>query len=124
MRVIVRLVVGIFTLILLVAFAIYAYLTWNRTIDTAIPTEFEYCGKSIWGRDPEYLRIKDWLIQNREGWTTNWHTYYAGEGYYYPSYQIYVFDDFIAVSYKTDWGFPQYTKSIKHELEVNCGKGS
>ncbi|MGX5200357.1 hypothetical protein [Aliikangiella sp. IMCC44632] len=111
-------IVGVFILLAVVGLA---YLFRPQSIDTAmIPNEFNYCGKVIWGKDKEYLNIVKWIEDNRDGWTQNWHTHYAGQGYHYPAFQVTIFPDFVAISYKTDWGYPQYTKSFTHDLVINC----
>ena len=119
MKIALKLLVWLLSLFLVSVVALTAYLSRPQTISVSIPPEFTYCGKQIWGGDPEYLKIKKWLEKNSSGWRWNWHTPYGGEGYYGGSYNIAVFPEFVAVSYKTDWGFPQYTKSFDHGLVVN-----
>lgn len=96
------------------------YISRPQTIDISIPPEFKYCSKTIWGSNPEYLKIKEWLAHNKDGWRLNLRTHHSGKGYHGGSYNILVFDNFVAISYKTDLGFPQFTKHFKHGLEVNC----
>lgn len=124
MKIALNLLVWVLSLFLVLVIVLIAYLLRPQTISVSIPPEFTYCGKQIWGSDPEYLKIKEWLEINSSGWRWNWHTPYGGEGYYGGSYNIAVFEEFVAVSYKTDWGFPQYTKSFDHGLVVNCESGS
>lgn len=115
-----KLIVRLLSLFAVTAIVLIAYLLRPQTISVSIPPEFTYCDKQIFGGDSEYLEIKKWLEENSSGWRWNWHTPYAGEGYYGGSYNIAVFSEFVAVSYKTDWGFPQYIKSFDHGLVVNC----
>jgi hypothetical protein len=120
-----KILLAILAVIILLVLAAIAYLQRPLSIDTGlIPNEFEYCGKSIWGSDPEYLEIVEWLKKNKDGWQLNLHTHYAGKGYYYPAFQVTIFKEFVAVSYKTDLGYPQYTKSFNHELRLSCENGS
>lgn len=59
--------------ILLIVIVMAAYLYWSReqhiNFSTKLPTEFNYCSKTINASDQEYIDLKNWLEWNQYGWT-------------------------------------------------------
>ena len=125
MKIALKLIVSLIIIIALLALGIGAYISRPQTIDVEmIPSEFIYCGEKIGGSNKEYLKIAEWIHSNKDGWLQNWHTQYAGWGYAHPTFRVTVFSGFVAISYKTDWGYSQYTKSFSHRLEQSCEPNS
>jgi len=111
--------------LVIVGVGIYLYIFRSQEIDlTYIPKEFTYCGKQIWGKDKEYKEIITWLKQNKVGWKFSYVTYVPRQVYHYPSFVVNVLEGAVVVSYKTDYGYPQYIKTINHDLKLTCVKSS
>ena len=85
-----------------------------------ILNEFTYCGEKIWDKDKEYNEIVSWLHQNRHGWVRTFLSYEPKQVYQNPVFNIALLDDAVLVSYETDYGYPQYIKTIKHGLNMEC----
>ena len=98
----------------------YLYIFKWQTIDTLTPPEFTYCGSQIWGSNPKYVEITQWLKNNKDDWDRSYASYVPGVEYRTGSYQINVLSNTVVVSYKTDYGFPQFVKQINHGLEISC----
>lgn len=114
-------------LILSLVFLIGAYVYYTRSQDVNVelmPPEFKFCERTITRDDPKYVEIKNWLIENKSGWTIDWNTPIAGLLYSYPSYSIVVFPTGVHVGYKTDNGYTRLIRSIKHDLETSCESAS
>jgi hypothetical protein len=125
MKKILKIFLLISLLLLIISISVVAYMLRPQEIDVGlIPNEFRYCGQQIWGGNEDYQRIVKWLQENRHGWSPNWHTHYAGDGYIHPAFRVVIFDEFVAVSYKTDSSYPQFTKKFKHGLVVSCESNS
>lgn len=85
-----------------------------------MPPKFRLCEKTITPNDISYVEIKNWLIENKNGWSTDWNTPIAGLLYSYPSYSIVVFPTGVHVSYKTDSGYKRLIKFTEHKLRTSC----
>ncbi len=85
-----------------------------------IPNEFNYCGSKIYGNNPQYQEISDWLKRNKDEWKKSYASFVPGNEYHSQSFNISVHPDFVVVWYKTDEGYPQFVKSIKSELPLSC----
>jgi hypothetical protein len=64
------------------------------------------------GNDSEYKEIKSWLATNQDDWFLSFASYVPRQIYRYPTFVVNVLQGGVAVSYKTDDGYPQYYKSI------------
>lgn len=125
MKIIAKIIVGLLLIVLIAAISGYAYFVRDQKIEVGfIPAEFKYCGKVITGADPEYKEISNWLQANSTGWARDWNTQIAGVVYYYPAFSVVVFNGGVSVSYKTDYGFPRFIKSVNHSLNTTCAKNS
>ena len=103
----------------------FLYMFRQQAIDVQfIPNEFAYCGDQIWGNDQEYREIVDWLKNNKDGWARSVVTYVPKQVYDSPAFKVNVMDSGVVVSYKTDFGYPQFVKSINHGLRKNCAENS
>ncbi len=121
MRIILKIIYALVILAILVTASGYLYFVRDQKIEVRfIPREFKYCDRVITGNDPEYQEITHWLRSNSYGWTRDWNTQITGLVYSYPAYSIVVFEGGISVSYKTDYGFPRFIKSVNHNLSVAC----
>ena len=89
-----------------------------------IPNEFSFCGRVISGNDSEYKVIKSWLTTNQNGWILSFASYVPRQIYRHPAFVVNVMQGGVVVSYKTDYGYPQYYKSINHSLELSCESSS
>ena len=99
----------------------YVYYSQFQKVDVALmPPEFMFCGSTITKHDVEYVEIKNWLIENKDGWSIDWNTPIAGLLYSYPSYSIVVFSTGVHVRYKTDNGYTRLIKSKDHKLKTSC----
>lgn len=118
--------IGIILLLLaFLAVGILLYVFREQGIDISyIPNEFEYCGKDVFGSDKDYQEIVSWLKQNKEGWVLSYASYVPNYIYHNPAFRVNVQKGMVVVSYKTDYGYPQYVKSIKHGLRLNCENNS
>ena len=119
-------IIGVITTIL-VLIGVGAYLYIFRQQEIAIrliPNEFEYCGKKVWGNDKNYQEIVTWLKQNREGWVLSYVTYVPKQVYRHPAFTVSVMEGGVVVSYKTDYGYPQYAKTINHGINLECTSNS
>jgi len=111
--------------LLFIGVAIYCYTFRQQEIDVHfVPNEFTYCGKQIWGKDKEYQEIISWLNNNRNGWVLSFVSYVPKQIYRHPAFVVNVLDGGVVVSYKTDYGYPQYVKTIDHGLNLHCDKNS
>ena len=111
----------ILTTVLLIAAAFLVYLLRGQEIDIGlISNEFTYCGRQINSGKPEYVKITNWLKHNRNGWTTSYASYVPGNEYLSPAFNVSVHSDFVLVWYKTDEGYTQFIKYVKHELPLTC----
>jgi len=119
-------IIGYFVLcIIVLATAAYLYVFRQQEIEIRlIPNEFTYCGEQIWGKDKEYQEIASWLKNNKNGWVLSFVSYVPQQVYRHPAFVVNVLDGGVVVSYKTDYGYPQYVKTIDHGLNMNCGKNS
>lgn len=125
MKIIAKIIVGLLFIALIAAISGYLYFVHDQKIEVGfIPDEFKYCGQVITGSDPEYQEISSWLQSNSTGWNRYWNTQIAGVVYYYPAFSVVVFDGGVSVSYKTDYGFPRFIKSVRHSLNTACLKNS
>lgn len=89
-----------------------------------IPSEFEYCGKKVWGNDKHYQEIVTWLKKNKDGWVLSYVTYVPKQVYKHPAFNVNVLEGGVVVSYKTDYGYPQYVKTISHGINLECTSNS
>ncbi len=111
--------------VILIIAACYFYFFKNLKIENRfIPIEFEYCGAVINSDDMDYLNIVRWLKGNNRGWDTDWNTPIQGNIYRNPAFSVVLFDGGVAVSYKTDNGYPRYIKSVEHGFKLECIHGS
>ena len=113
---------GIVVLSLLIIVAgTYLYIFREQQIDVGlIPNEFSYCGKQIYGNDPNYKEIVAWLNENKDGWVASFVTYAPKQVYRTGAFQVNVLEGAVIVSYKTDYGYPQFIKVVDHKLSKEC----
>lgn len=114
-------------LLLLIVIAISAYFYIFRQQELAvrfIPNEFEYCGKTISVGDKSYEEIVRWLKKNKNGWVLSYVTYVPRMVYRHPAFIVNVLEDGVVVSYKTDYGYPQYARTVAHSLNTQCAPNS
>ena len=112
-------------IVILVIVAGYLYVFRDQNIDVHyIPREFRYCDRVISENDPEYEEISNWLHSNIHGWALDWNTPVAGLVYSYPAFSVVVFRGGVSVSYKTDYGFSRFIKSVDHNLAIECASSS
>ena len=103
----------------------YLYIFRQQQIDVGlIPNEFSYCGRQIYGADPDYKEIVSWLKANKDGWVTSYASFAPLHTYQANAFKVYVFPEAVVVSYKNDYGYPQFIKSGKHQLAVQCPASS
>lgn len=119
-------IIGVLILAVVLIFAaIFLYVFRPQSIDVGLlPQEFQYCDKPIWGADGKYVEIRSWIKSNNEGWRLSYASYNPKLSYSYPSYKIGLLESGVVVSYKTDYGYPQFYKSINHGLSMVCTNGS
>jgi hypothetical protein len=119
-------IVGIlFLLVAIIFVSAYFYVFREQEIAVRfIPNEFEYCGSKIWGNDEEYKKIVSWLKQNKDGWVLSYVTFVPNMVYRHPAFVVNVIEGGVVVSYKTDYGYPQYVKTIEHGLSTKCARNS
>ena len=99
----------------------YVYFTQTQEVNVDLmPPELKLCGQTYTPSDNEYLEIRNWLIENKSGWSIDWNTPIDGLLYSYPSYSIVVFPTGVHVRYKTDNGYTRLIKSIAHDLNTTC----
>jgi hypothetical protein len=117
----VKLVKSLLVFGLLSLIGAYVYFTRAQEVNVKLmPLEFRLCGKIYTSNHSEYVEIRDWLNENKSGWSIDWNTPIAGLVYSYPSYSIVVFPTGVHVGYKTDNGYTRLIKSIKHNLKTSC----
>jgi len=111
----------ILTTLVIIAIAIYLYFFRAQPIDTGlIPSEFTYCGNQIFGSNEHYQEIVQWLQNNKEDWTLSFVTYAPSHKYYHGAFWVNVHSKAVIVSYKTDYGYPQFVKDGVHDLPTTC----
>ena len=104
-----------------IAACLYFYIFREREIDVGlIPKEFSYCGMQIYGNEKEYQEIVSWLKNNKEGWVLTYVSYVPKQVYRNPAFVVNVMSGGVVVSYKTDYGYPQYVKTTEHDLSLSC----
>jgi len=89
-----------------------------------IPEQFEFCDKNISKGNSDYDEIVRILTHHTGGWTASYTSYAPIRVYYAPAFQVNVIGKQVIVSYKTDAGYPQFIKLIKHNWPKNCTKSS
>jgi|TARA_R110001592_G_scaffold339091_1_gene626596 hypothetical protein len=89
-----------------------------------IPPQFEFCDKLISKGDAEYDALVLLLNNNKSGWVSSFVSYAPSQVYYSPAFSVNILNSNVVVSYKTDNGFPQLVKKIKHDLGSVCAKYS
>ena len=105
----------------LLAVAFLGYHFREQEIDVGlIPNKFSYCAHEIYGSNIHYQEITNWLKKNKAGWNISYASYVAGIEYRSPAFNISVHPNFVVVWYKTDEGYPQFVRSIKHQLPMEC----
>jgi hypothetical protein len=115
----------LFSIIILVCVILYLYIFRQQAIAVNyIPNEFEHCGNKIGGQNKEYLEIVKWLENNKEGWVASFVTYAPNNLYTHPAFSVNVLKGSVIVSYKTEYGYPQLVKTIKHNINSECAKDS
>ena len=115
----------IFLCLILIVVSIYFYVFRNQEIDVSfIPNEFNYCGRQIYGKDTDYQEIVAWLRQNKDDWVLSYVSYVPTQVYRHPAFVVNVLKGGVVVSYKTDWGYPQYAKTVEHGLKLVCASNS
>jgi len=119
-------IIGVIVVLLICVLAsTYLYVFRSQKIDIGlIPNEFEYCGRTVWGSDKEYQEIVKWLKHNKKDWVTSFVSYVPNQVYRHPAFRVNVFKGGVVVSYKTDYGYPQYTKTIDHGISLECTSNS
>ena len=121
MKKIAKIAVYIIVALLVVIGSTLLYVFREQEIDLdMLPNEFKYCGKQIYGNDPDYIKIISWLKQNKDGWRLSYASYVRKHVYDGRHFIVSVLDEMVVVSYKTDYGFPQFTKSGQHGLSKSC----
>jgi len=111
----------ILTILILISAAIYLYVFREQKIDVGlIPNEFTYCGKKIYSNNKNYREIVSWLKTNKTGWVSSFVTFLPGHTYSSGAFNVNVISDIVVVSYKTDYGYPQYVRTGRHSLNVKC----
>lgn len=112
-------------LILAAGLCTYFLFSENQIIETRfIPTQFENCGRKISVADSDYIKLTEWLENNKNGWSRDWSTPIAGNVYHSPSFSVVAFETGVSVSYKTDTDFPRFVKTTDHQLKISCQNGS
>ena len=107
--------------LVLVVVGIFFYVFREQEIKiNFIPNYFNYCGKQIDPKDPEYQEIVSWLNQNKDGWVLSFVSYVPTQVYSHPAFSLNALKGSVVVSYKTDYGYPQYEKTIDHGLQLTC----
>jgi len=115
----------LFLALVLVVVGSFFYVFREQQIEVNfIPNYFSYCGKQIDNKDSEYKEIVSWLNQNRDGWVLSFVSYVPVQVYSHPAFSVNVLKGGVVVSYKTDYGYPQYEKTIKHGLQLACESNS
>ena len=115
----------IFLCLALVIVGIYFYVFREQEIKVNfIPSYFNYCGKQIDSKDSEYKEVVSWLNQNKGGWVLSFVSYIPTQVYRHPAFSVNVLKGGVVVSYKTDYGYPQYEKTINHGLKLVCASNS
>ncbi len=113
-------VFGVLVLFVIGTSTVFYFFREQEIDTTLIPNEFRYCGKQIWGNNPEYIKIVAWLRENNGGWTPSFASYTQDHFFDGKHFIVNVLDEMVVVSYKTDHGFPQFTKSGEHGLDKQC----
>jgi len=121
MRKFLKIIGYVITPVLLISIVGYLYIFRAQQIDTGlIPNEFNYCGKQIYGNNKNYKEIISWLKNNKSGWVSSFITFVPNHVYHTGAFRVNVLPDVVVVSYKTDYGYPQYVKRGKHSLSIKC----
>ena len=104
---------------LIVASYLYVFRDQDIRVDY-IPQKFEYCGNVIVKGNSEYDEVVKVLMNNRDGWVTSFVSYVPTRVYSSSAFRVNVLGKMVVVSYKTDEGFPQFTKLIKYDWSSTC----
>ena len=99
----------------------YLYIFRVQEIDLGlIPREFTYCGIQINRSNPSCREIVSRLKENKEGWITSLVTFSPKQTYQVNAFQVYVLENLVVVSYKSDYGYSQFIKKGEHHLSKQC----
>ncbi len=101
--------------------AIYLYIFRVQEIDLGlIPREFTCCGIQINRNNPSCREIVSRLKENKEGWITSLVTFSPKQTYQANAFHVYVLENLVVVSYKSDYGYSQFIKKGEHHLSKQC----
>ena len=108
--------------LLVVVISGYLYIFRDQEIElTYFPSYFEHCDTKISGKDHAYLLIREWLTENNDEWVHSFVSFAHGNRYFHPAFKVNILENVVIVSYKTDYGYPQFIKQGKHNLALSCG---
>ncbi len=110
--------------IMILLAATYLYINRDQQIRVdLIPPEFEFCETIITEGDLAYDELKKILVKHKDGWKTSYASFVPGRTYDSPAFKVNVIGNGgVVVSYKTDDGYPQFTKFIKYDWSTSCEK--
>ena len=89
-----------------------------------IPPQFRFCGEVISKGNANYDNVVTLLKENKSGWETSFVSFVPSQVYDSPGFRVNILENTVVVSYKTDDGYPQYVKNIRHDLGEVCAKHS
>ena len=121
MNIIFKVIGYLLGVLIVITLGVYLYMFREQSIDIdLVPTEFKYCGKQIYGDDESYENIVKWLKNNSDDWVLSFASYVPIHRYYHGAFNVNVHREAVIVSYKTDYGYPQFIKQGQHDLPLSC----
>jgi hypothetical protein len=115
-----------FGVIILLIAAFYLVFFAQKIDPKYLPAQLQYCGKTLKPEDTTYQQLASWLAKNRQGWGMSFAKLERDNSkksplrFQSPAFWVEIEADRVIVSYKTDFGFPQFIKYTDHLLPTEC----
>ncbi len=109
-----KIVVIIFTVILIGLGATFLYFNRAQSIDFSgyMPSKFELCSEIISEQDDNYLGLKKWFKANINGWQNSFVSYVPGYVFSSNKMIINVMPSTVVVNYQSSDGWSQVIKNV------------
>ena len=104
---------------------IFLYFNRDQSIDFSVqlPPELEYCETVIESNSLEYLRLKNWLESNQDGWKNTIATYVPVNTVRAPTISINILQNFVVINYQDkNKKWSQVVKQKKGVILLFCNK--
>jgi hypothetical protein len=115
-----------FAVVILLITAFYLVFFAQKIDPRYLPAQLQHCGNTLQPNDIQYKQLANWLDKNRQGWGMSFAKLKKENNEKNPlrfessAFWVEIEVDRVVVSYKTDFGFPQFIKYTSHSLPIEC----